>query len=182
VGILMFGMAYLLIHRMIKVDMTATTLTKKALYDSNLNIEPYGAIPRAPAPKPELIREKPGYHIGKQNESDLYQPLQEYEWLVGAEYREGVLELAFPSPDTTIFLDGAIRFRWHITSGEDDHVTVIIVNNKGKVVRETKIDRDEQGVSVQAGTLGPGLFYWKLIFADNIAGMGKVTIVLPFIK
>jgi hypothetical protein len=175
-GILMFGSVYLLIHGMIKQEMTVTTINEKELYDSGLNIEPSRSFEESPAPEPSVFQKKPGYHAEKQNEDDLYQPLQEYEWLVGAEYRDGALELAFPVPDTTIFLDGSIRFRWHVSSGDKDHVTLIIANNKGKLVHESVFDPDTQGVTVLAKTLGPGLFYWKLIVADNIAGMGKMTI------
>ncbi len=175
VGILMLGSAYMLIHQLIKEETTVATLNKQGLNDTGLTAKPANYITK-PSPNPEIISKKPRYDQGKRSEADLYQPLQEYEWLVGAQYRDGVLELIFPAPDTAIFLDGTVNFRWHISCGDNDLITFVVVDNKGKVVRETLFERDAQGLSIQAKTLGPGLFYWKLIVADNIAGMGKMTI------
>lgn len=176
VGFLTFGTAYLLINQLIKEEPAVTILNNREMNDTGLNSEPVNSFTRPPDTESGFLSQKPHYDCGTQNDEDLYQPLQEYEWLVGAEYRDGALELAYPAPDTTISLDGSVNFRWYLTSGEDDDVTFVIVNNKGKVVRETVYKRDAMGLSVQAATLGPGLFYWKLIVADNIAGMGKMTI------
>lgn len=176
VGFLTFGSGYLLIHQLIKEEPSVTTLNNRELNDTGLNAEPVKFFSGSPDPESGSSREKPRYDSGKPNDDDLYQPLQEYEWLVGAQYRDGTPELAFPAPDTSISLNGSINFRWYLNSGEEDDVSFVIVNNKGKVVRESVFNRDVQGLSIQATTLGPGLFYWKLIVADNIAGMGKMTI------
>jgi hypothetical protein len=108
---------------------------------------------------------------------DPYRILPEYEILVGSIYRHGDLILTSPCPVSNCNLKDSIVFSWKSMHNHDlSELTIRFTDNRGNQVRQSTLDQSALRFTILAQTLGPGLFYWKILVNEELTGVGKVSI------
>ncbi|MEI6433767.1 MAG: hypothetical protein WCP32_02905 [Bacteroidota bacterium] len=105
--------------------------------------------------------------------ADIYQPIVEYELLVGAITRTTMLRVVLPASEVRTKLNLPILFKW---TGEENNapVFIIIINNKGKAVFSSPAIEKNNSYMLEPSKLGIGLFYWKILVNDQIIMVGKI--------
>jgi hypothetical protein len=106
-------------------------------------------------------------------EALAYVPLASLEQLCGESVRAGFLSVLSPEPDKKYGCNDTIRFEWR--PGLEDEFSIEIINNKGKVVAGLEAMKSTLR-EFNAGSLSPGLYYWKLIEHENLAYTGRFRI------
>ncbi|MEI6683211.1 MAG: hypothetical protein WCO44_11315 [Bacteroidota bacterium] len=103
-----------------------------------------------------------------------YRPLAEFELLAGSVTRSTQLKLVEPAMNLTVGIGVPVRFKW-IASGDHSLFTVILMNNRGKVVSESPSVGGDQFLLKTLGLPG-GLYYWKIVQDDEWVMIGKLTL------
>lgn len=97
-----------------------------------------------------------------------YSPLPELESLVGANTRGEAFNALSPGSWPRA---AEITLRWKASS--PGPWTIVLVDNRGKSLNETKADGDEV---VLSGPFRPGLYYWKVLRNEELMYVGKFRV------
>jgi hypothetical protein len=131
----------------------------------------------AGAPSTTPIRHGPvrtrDHNAGIAGTSLAYIPLARMERLCGESVRAEFLSVISPEADKQYHRSETIRFEWR--TGAESEISIEIINNKGKVVAGLEAEKSTWR-EFKAGSLSPGLYYWKLIDHENLVYTGKFRI------
>jgi len=105
--------------------------------------------------------------------SEYYKPMLEYELLVGAVTRTPSVRVVSPPSEVKTRLNFPIQFKW-AADNNTVPVNISIINNHGKTIFTSPAIVQSQTYILETSQLGIGLFYWKLLFDDEIIMMGKI--------
>jgi hypothetical protein len=108
-----------------------------------------------------------------------YEPLAEFELIVGSATRSGVFKLISPDVNLIIPAGRELNFRWRY-DGNPVPVSIIILTNHGIPLKEIPLCQDGS-YSLMTQGLKEGLYYWKIMTGDEMVLMGRFTL-LPGIK
>ena len=104
-----------------------------------------------------------------------FKPMAEFELLVGSVTRTTRVRLLTPVADARVSVGSPVRFTW-LAQANGQPVTIVLLNNLGKVVFETN-PVQETFYTLQTEKLAPGLYYWKIMLPDDeLAMMGKLSL------
>jgi len=106
--------------------------------------------------------------------ANAFQPLVEYELLVGSATRSESFQLLSPKTRISMPKNSVISFQWK-TATEWLLVTLEVIDNQGVSVRGPV---PVQGGRYQLTTddLGPGLFYWRIMSDEGLILMGNLIL------
>jgi hypothetical protein len=104
-----------------------------------------------------------------------YEPLMELELLVGTVTRSRLLVLNSPEPLVNVTSGARVLFSWE-SCNELPPVCVVIVNNRGSIVKEEQV-QCASGFVLKTDEYKPGLYYWKIIVEGDLLFTGKLTIL-----
>jgi hypothetical protein len=141
----------------------------------------YQAVPNPQVDRPStyktIIHHGPfclrGHRAGTEGAALAYVPLASLEQLCGESVRAESLSVILPGPDQIFGLSDTIRFEWR--PGSEYELSIEIISNKGKVVASLQAG-NSTSCAFGAGSLSPGLYYWKLIENGNLSYTGKFRI------
>jgi len=168
------GIFYLLRTNMVKVDLygqqhSEQQKQKNAEYPVKLNYPPqfdhnyyHDSLPIIKAIHPGMIAKN-------------FEPLAEFELLIGSVTRSYQFKLISPDMNISISAGTAVLFAWR-QSGNMMPVCIVVINNHGIPVSEITI---KHGNTYTLKTKGfrEGLYYWKIVMDDGMVLMGKYTIL-----
>lgn len=103
-----------------------------------------------------------------------YEPVPEYEMLVGSVTRNYQLILKSPPQEKTVKKGTPVRFEW-VQQSHISMVSLLVLNNRGAVIVDT-VQADNNVLMLETSSIKPGLYYWKLLEEDNLVTMGKIFI------
>jgi hypothetical protein len=106
---------------------------------------------------------------------DSYKPMTEFELLVGAVTRAGLLKVVSPKAELTIIRGQSVEFRWEGVNSFSP-VNIIVLDNSGKRVRCFQVKRSDRSFTMETAALEKGLYYWKILAEDEIITLGKLIV------
>jgi hypothetical protein len=115
----------------------------------------------------------PGYKLAMLAHN--YEPLPEYELLVGSVTRSHQFSLISPRLNTAIPAESEVQFSWRYGNGPGQ-VTIQILDNHGVMISEKHISQGRNYCLKTQGLLR-GLYYWKILLGDDMVLLGKLTIL-----
>jgi hypothetical protein len=124
--------------------------------------------------------EIPRYDVpGQGQPGNSFEPLPEFELIVGFATRSGVFKLISPDVNLIVPAGGEVIFNWRY-DGNPEPVSIVILTNHGIPLKEIQL-RQTDSCSLKTRGMGGGLYYWKIIAGDEMVLMGRFTL-LPAIK
>lgn len=107
-------------------------------------------------------------------EAARFEPLPEYELLVGGVARYAGFALLSPSTEVKCTRGQAITFRW-MTPLTGVPVVIEVTDNRGLVIYTSP---PGQGMSfnLATGSFRPGLYYFRIIACDELVKMGRIVL------
>jgi hypothetical protein len=106
--------------------------------------------------------------------AENFKPMAEFERLVGSVTRSGQIRLATPAARTKIEAGIPVRFSW-ISGNTRQPVTIVLMNNRGKLVFESP-SLYAASMVIETKGLPKGLYYWKIMYIDELVMIGKITL------
>ena len=106
--------------------------------------------------------------------AENYRPMAEFELLVGSVTRSTGLKLIAPAALTVIAAGTSVRFKW-ISQASQPEVILMLMNNHGRLVCEIQTLHNDE-YTLQTRGMPPGLYYWKIMYEDELVTMGKITL------
>ncbi len=130
---------------------------------------------KEPLSKPKDIKQdlvKPENIIRKKEElkkvvvAENFTPMPLYETAINNHVRAEAIELNLPLIGDKVNIGDTLKFSWNYSSGP---LTLVIINNKGEIVSETKTDSPY----LFKNELVSGLYYWQLENDEESLVTGK---------
>ncbi|MEI7660944.1 MAG: hypothetical protein WCK34_02040 [Bacteroidota bacterium] len=110
--------------------------------------------------------------------ADNFKPMAELELLAGSVTRAAPFRLVLPSANVTALKGLPVDFRW--TPGNTRlPVNLVLLNNHGIVVFDTSCISGNE-YRMETAVFPQGLYYWKIIYDDELVFMGKLTLFYVF--
>ena len=106
--------------------------------------------------------------------AENYRPMAEFELLVGSVTRSTGLKLIAPAALTVVAAGTPVRFKW-ISLASQPAVILMLMNNHGRLVCEIQTLHNDE-YTLQTRGMPPGLYYWKIMYEDELVTMGKLTL------
>jgi hypothetical protein len=103
-----------------------------------------------------------------------FEPLAQFELLIGSVTRSDQFILIKPNLDVCIAAGTEVPFAWRYAD-TTVILTLIILDNKGTMVAEIPLHPARSYTFMTKG-FTEGLYYWKIMAADEMVRMGKLTI------
>jgi len=104
-----------------------------------------------------------------------FEPLSEFELLIGSVTRSHQFKLISPRVNDTISCGAEVHFVWQ-EYDQTVPVSIILMNNHGITVSEMSVNHARYYNLKTNGYL-VGLYYWKIMMDDDMVLMGKLTII-----
>jgi len=104
-----------------------------------------------------------------------FRPLPELELLTGSVTRSEPFQLL--SPNALVYARSGtdVIFEWRY-NGKTDSLSMAILNNLGLTVARLSLDHTGSFI-LNTARFGEGLYYWKILAADDFVFMGKLIII-----
>jgi len=106
--------------------------------------------------------------------AENFKPMAEFERMVGSVTRSDQIRLVTPAARTRIQAGIPVRFTW-ISGNTRQPVSIVLMNNHGKLVFESPSLYAGSAV-IETKGLPQGLYYWKIMFNDELVMIGKMTL------
>ncbi|MDP1622321.1 MAG: hypothetical protein Q8M08_08270 [Bacteroidales bacterium] len=139
-------------------------------------VEPEKLTPLTDFQNP-LVRDQIPHNMAKHMFllAEAFQPLTEFDLLIGSVTRSDYFKLITPDPVLSIPAGTRVLFSWTYDE-RSEPVSIILMNNKGIPVFEMPLTKKDTFV-LNTGDFLPGLYYWKILAGDDLVLMGKLTIL-----
>jgi hypothetical protein len=105
----------------------------------------------------------------------MYQPLPEFEFLVGASTRAAQIRLLSPLPRLNLPSGSTIFFQWSC-SPDQSNISIEILNNAGKVL-SVFYPLNRENYLLETSSYGKGLIYWKIIMDEELMTIGSIVLM-----